>query len=140
VLSRIPDETTFFKSIEKETGVSTTDLSDVFHIEDARLELKVASKDLGANKRAQAQTVTALLAGAVFAGTTERKLSFTEINSVCRAKHCFDSANSATSIKTTPGFGSIGSSKDQVVVTKNGWQKAFAVAARRVLGKPESTV
>lgn len=137
VLSRLPDESTFLKAIEKETGVSTKDLADIFHIDDGRLELKIASKSLGANKRAQTQTVTALLAGAVFAGTSERKLSFGEINRVCDAKHCFDSGNAAASIKATPGYSSLGAGKAQAIVTKSGWQDEFAKASRRVLGKPE---
>ena len=139
VLQRVPDETSFFKAIEKETGVSLQDLGDIFHIDGGSLELKVPSRSLGANKRAQTQTVAALLAGAVFAGTSERRLSFSEVNLVCDAKHCFDSANSASSIKATPGFSSIGAGKAQVLVTRSGWQDAFAAATRRVLGKAESS-
>lgn len=137
VLAGLPDEAAFFRAIEKETGVSQQDLGDIFHIEAGRLELKVPSRSLGANKRAQTQTVAALLAGAVFAGTSERRLSFGEINVVCNANHCFDSANSASSIRSTPGFSSVGTGKAQVLVTRSGWQEEFAAAAMRVLGKPE---
>lgn len=139
VLSHIPADASFFKAIEKETGVSTTDLSDIFHVDDGRLELKVPSKDLGTNKRAQTQTVTALLGGAIFAGTSQRKLPFSEINRVCDAKHCFDSSNAASSIKGTPGFSAVGSGRAQALVTKSGWHDEFARAARRALRKPEPT-
>ena len=138
VLSTVPDEAAFFGAIEKETGVSRRDLADVFHIENGRLEIKVASRNLGDNKKAQTKTVTALLAGAVFAGTSERKVSFEEVNKVCENKHCFDSSNAASSIKSTPGFSTIGSGRTQAVVTKSGWQKEFSNAVGRVLGKPEA--
>lgn len=137
ILNNIPDEREFFAAIENETGVVVSDLCDIFHIEDATLGLKVSSKSLGGNRRAQMQTVTALLAGAVFAGTPERKLSFSEINQVCQAKHCFDPKHAAENIKETAGFGSVGAGKSQAVVTKGGWQDAFAAAARRVLGRPD---
>jgi hypothetical protein len=137
VLARVPDEASFFSAIEKETGVAVADLQDIFHVDDGRLAVKVASKDLGASKKAMAQTVTALLGGAIFAGTSERKLPFSEINGVCDAKHCFDSANAAANIKSTPGFSSIGSRRNQVLLTKSGWQGEFAKASKRVLGKLE---
>lgn len=137
IVNSIPDEGEFFAAIENETGVLVTDLSDIFHVEDGILGLKVSSKSLGMSRRAQTQTLTALLAGAVFAGTTERKLSFSEINKVCHAKHCFDPKHAADYIKETAGFGSLGVGKAQAIVTKGGWQDAFAAATRRVLGKAD---
>lgn len=139
VLASVPDEAIFFKAIEKETSVTAADLGDIFHIEGGLLSLKVASKELGKNNKASTQTVTALLGGAVFAGTGTRKLAFGEINNVCTAKHCFDSANSAAYIKSTPGFASVGARREQALVSRNGWQNEFAKATRRVLGKPEPT-
>lgn len=139
VLSRISDESTFFKGIENETRVPSSDLADIFHIDGGNVELKVPSRSLGANKRAQTQTLTALIAGAVFGGTKERKLPFGDIKAVCVAKNCFDSANSASSIKATPGFSTVGSGRAQSVVTRSGWQDEFARAARRVLGRAEPT-
>lgn len=138
ILSNLPDESSLFKAIEKETSVPVGDLQDVFHIEDGHLNLKVASKELGTNKKASTQTVTALLGGVVFAGTDKRQLPFSEINAYCTAKHCFDSANSASYIKATPGFSSVGSRRTQELVTRTGWQNEFAKATRRVLGKAEA--
>ena len=137
VLGNLPEMGDFFSAIERETGVTVSDLSDVFLIEDGRLELKIRSKDLGANKGAQTQTVTALVAGAVFAGTTVRKLAFAEIRQVCDTKHCLDTKSVARSIKRTPGFGSVGSKRAETLVTQSGWEDAFAAAVRRVLGRPD---
>jgi hypothetical protein len=137
ILSQIPDGSKFFSAIEKETGVPVSDLHDIFHVDIGRLELKVASKDLGKSKKAMSQTVTALLGGVIFSGTQSRKISFDEINAVCKDKHCFDSANAAANIKSTPGFSSVGSQRSQVLLTKSGWQNEFAKAVNRVLGKIE---
>lgn len=137
VLGSLPEIGDFFSAIESETGVAVSDLSDVFHIEDGQLELKIRSKALGANKGAQTQTVTALVAGAVFAGTTVRKLAFAEIRQVCNTKHCLDTKSVARSIKRTPGFGSVGSGRAETLVTQSGWEDAFAAAVRLVLGKPD---
>lgn len=134
VLAGIPDEQTFFSSIEKETGASVTDLSDIFHIENGQLQLKVAAKDLGTGPKHGTQTITALLGGAVFAGTSHRKLPFAEIHEVCKAKHFFNQANAASYIKGTPGFSAV--TNPLALTTKSGWQVEFIKTINRVLKKP----
>jgi hypothetical protein len=139
ILIALPDEDALFKAVEKETQVSVSDLADLFHVEAGAPHIKAPSKDLGSTKKAGAQTITALVAGLVFAGTPHRKLSFKEVADVCRAKHVFDSANSAASIRTTPGFGSVGAGPTNAIVTKTGWQAEFSKAVQRALKKPTET-
>lgn len=136
VLATIPDETTFFKSIEKETGVPVSDLADVFHVDAGKLEFKLASKDLGTGSKQGTQSITALLGGAVFAGTTHRKLPFVEIHEMCKARHFFNSGNASAFIKGTTGFAAVGSGPSLSLTTTSGWQDAFEKAINKALKKP----
>ena len=138
ILASLPDEKEIFASVERETGVPVTDLGDLFHVENGRLEVKVPGRDLGANKKAGSQTITALLGGVVFAGTSQRKLPFKEIAEVCKAKHLFDSNNSAANLKSTPGFTSVGSGATQALTSRTGWQGEFQKAVNRALKKPQT--
>ena len=131
----MPDEQTVFKRAETETGVSTQDLADIFHIEAGLLQIKIPSRQLGPSVKAATTTIATLLAGLVFAATDHRKLAFKEINGVCKAKNVFDVNNSSAYIKTTPGFAAIGRGQAQYLTAKSGWQGEFADAARRALNK-----
>jgi hypothetical protein len=135
VLSSLPGEDEFLKRLEKETGVSIADLADIFHIDNGKLDFKVASKDLGPGPKPGTQTIAALLGGAVFAGTDHRKLPFSEINTKAKERNLYNPGNSATFIKTTPGFAAVGTGPGLSLTTKNGWQAAFVTAAKRVLKK-----
>ncbi len=137
VLATLGDESTVFKKVCTETDVTEIHLSDIFHIEDGQVHLKIAGKNLGANKKASTTTVAALLGGLLFAGTSHKKLAFKEVNDVCKVKHCHDAANSASYIKATPGFATVGVGASQSLTTKSGWQGSFEDAVKRVLGKDE---
>lgn len=104
MLVGLSDEADLFKKVAAETEVSVDALADVFYVEGGELHLKVRGKDLGDSKRAATSNVAALLSGVVFSGTSHTKVPFKDINSVCKAKHVHDSRNSATYIKSTPGF------------------------------------
>lgn len=136
VLSSFGEQDAIFKKVAAETEVSEDDLGDVFHIDGGSLDLKVISKNLGGSKATSMRTVAALLGGLVFAGTQHTKLPFKEITTVCKAKHVHDQANGASYIKTTPGFASVAAGANQALTTKTGWQREFAAAVGRVLGKP----
>lgn len=60
VLVNLPDEAALFQKIEAETGVSKTDLADLFHVEAGRVELKVPGPQLGKNTKAATMTIAAL--------------------------------------------------------------------------------
>jgi hypothetical protein len=137
VLAELPDEKVLFESVARETGVSEADLGDLFHVENGRLEVKAPGRDLGASKKAGSQTIAALLGGVVFAGTSHRKLPFKEIADVCKAKHAFDSNNSASYLKSTPGFTSVGTGSAQALTSRTGWQGEFLKAVNRTLKKPQ---
>lgn len=139
ILASLPAEDTVFKNIENETGVSVADLRDLFHLEGGRVQLKSASRHLGANGKAATMTIAALLAGLVFAGTESRKLPFREINDFCKAKKVFHDKNSSTYIKATPGFAAVGTGQTQYLTTKTGWQAEFVKAAERALDRPVSS-
>ena len=136
ILIDLPDEGTLFKKVEAETGVTASDLSDLFHIESGRVQIKVPGRQLGANGKAGTITIAGLLAGLVFAGTQHRKLPFREINEHCKAKNVFHDKNSSTYIKATPGFAAVGPAGALYLTTKTGWQDEFARAAGRALNKP----
>lgn len=137
VLSQMPDETTFFAAVAKETDVSEADLRDVFHIADGKLELKVASKDLGDSAKAATVTVTALVAGAVFAGTDHKSLPVGEVHDVCRAKRCHGDTNASKYVRATPNLAVVGSGSSSALTHRSGWQSGFAKTVDRVLGKSD---
>lgn len=137
VLSQVPDADVFFEAVAKETGVREQDLRDVFHIADGVLQLKVAGKDLGGNNKAATMTVTALLAGAVFAGTDHESLPISEIHDACRAKRCHGGKNASRYVKATPTFASIGNGPSSSLTHRSGWQGEFARAVAAALGKSE---
>lgn len=137
ILASLAEEQVLFAKIERETTVPVGDLGDLFHVEHGRLEIKAPGRDLGSNKKAGSQTIAALLGGIVFGGTDHRKLPFKEIADVAKAKHLFDSNNSASYLKATPGFTSVGSGASQALTSRTGWQDEFAKAVRRALKKPD---
>lgn len=141
ILATMPDEATLFKAIEKETSVPVGELSDIFHLENGRLEIKVAAKDLGTGSLSGTRTITALLAGAVFGGTSHRKLMFSEIHDVCRAKHFFDPhGNASKFVKGTSGIAAVGAGLTLAVTPVRGWQDEFVKAVDRVLKKPVAKI
>lgn len=125
----------FLDRIARQTGTNLDDLRDVFHIEGDALDLKVPSKGLGATDKAKTKTLTALMAGAVFAGTDIQSIPFSEIHQVCKAMRCFSSKHAAEYVRETDGFGAVGSGRSAALTHKNGWEAAFAAAVDRVLGK-----
>jgi hypothetical protein len=68
----------FLERVSKQTGVDIGDIKDVFHIESGALQLKVLGKDLGATDKPKTKTVTALMAGAVFAGSDIPSIPYSE--------------------------------------------------------------
>ncbi len=137
VLTGLPDQAELFEKVSAETGVSTADLGDVFHVENGELEIKVISKNIGSNKSAGTKNLAALLGGLVLAGTGHTKIPFKDISTLCKAKHCHDSNNGASYIKATPGFAAVGSGASQALTSKTGWQDEFSKAVARVLGKSD---
>ncbi len=137
VLSQMPDEDEFFAAVSNETGVKEQDLRDVFHVADGELQLKVPGKDLGDNNKAATITVTALLAGAVFAGTDHKSLPIIEVHDICRAKRCYGESNASKYVKATPNFASISNGRSGALTHKSGWQGEFARAVAVALGKSE---
>lgn len=135
VLAGLPDDDTLFKAIAAETGVSETDLADLFHIEGGRVQLKTPGRQLGSNSKAATMTIAALLGGLTFGGTDHRKLPFKEINEFLKAKNVFHEKNASTYIKATPGFASVANGRVLFLTTKTGWASAFANAAAQALGK-----
>ena len=135
VLTGLPDQAAFFKKVSTETGVTVADLGDVFHIQGGQLELKVVSKDLGLSNKASVETITALVGGAVFAGTEHTTIPFRDIHAVSKTKRCFDTNNASSYIKGTTGFAAVGSGANQALTHKSGWQKEFGAAVKRALGK-----
>lgn len=130
-------EPDFLDRVAHQTETNVTDLRDVFHTEDGELHLKVPSKDLGDNDKAKTRTVTALMAGAVFAGTTVRSIPFPEIHQVCRTMRCYSDKHAAEYVRETTGFGSFGSGKSSALTHKNGWEAEFKKAVMRVLKKTD---
>jgi len=127
----------FLDKVARQTETNVTDLRDVFHIEDGELHLKVLPKELGDNDKAKTRTVTALMAGAIFAGTTVRSIPFPEIHRVCKTMRCYSEKHAADYVRETPGFGSIGSGRSSALTHKNGWETEFAKAVARVLKKTD---
>ena len=132
-LCNVGDESAFFGAVSRETEVAIQYLGDVFHVEGGVVELKVSSKDLGANSAESTKTVAALLAGSVFAGTKYRKLPIVAVHEVCKAKHCFSDKHASEYVKATPGFAVTGQGRDLALTSKSGWQTEFAKAVARVL-------
>lgn len=125
----------FLDRVARQTDTNLDDLGDVFHVEAGALHLKVPSKDLGATDKAKTKTVTALMAGAVFAGTDIQSIPFPEIHQVCKAMRCFSSKHAAEYVRETEGFGAVGAGRSAALTHKNGWEATFAAAVDRVLGK-----
>jgi hypothetical protein len=137
VLSSLPDQETLFASIERETTVPVEDLRDVFHVENGQLEIKVPSRDLGPNSKVIHETMTSLLAGVVFAGTTH-KLPTAEITQMCDRKRVADkNGNAARFIKGTTGVAAVGTGRAQSLTPVRGWQDEFKKAVDRVLKRGE---
>ncbi len=139
VFEKAASEADFLDRVARQTETSAEDLRDVFHVEKGELHLKVLSKDLGDNDKAKTMTVTALMGGAVFAGTDVPSIPFSEIHRVCKTMRCFSDKHAAEYIRETPGFGSIGSSRSSALTHKNGWETEFAKAVVRVLKKTETS-
>jgi hypothetical protein len=128
----------FLERVAHRTGTQLEDLKDVFHVENGGLHLKVVPRNLGANDKAKTMTVTALMGGAVFAGTDVPSIPFSEIHDVCKTMRCFSTKHAAEYIRETDGFGSIGSGKASSLTHKTGWEAEFAKAVDRTLGKGDS--
>jgi hypothetical protein len=135
ILSNLGETDRLFAAIAHETEVDEQDLRDVFHVEGGVLELKVPGKDLGDSVKAKAMTITALLGGVVFGGTSQTRLPFKEIHAVCKQKRCYDRGNGSANVKATPGFAAVGSGADQALTHKRGWETSFADAVARALGR-----
>jgi hypothetical protein len=129
----------FLDRVARQTETSAEDLRDVFHVENGELHLKVLSKDLGDNDKAKTKTVTALMAGAVFAGTSVASIPLPDIHQVCKTMRCYSDKHAAEYVRTTPGFGSIGGGRSAALTHKNGWEREFKNAVARVLGKADDT-
>lgn len=137
VFQTVAIEADFLERVARQAETNVDDLRDVFHIESGALQLKVLSKDLGDNDKAKTMTVTALMGGAVFAGSAVPSIPFAEIHRVCKTMRCYSDKHAAEYVRETNGFGSIGSGKSSALVHKNGWEAEFAKAIARVLKKSD---
>jgi hypothetical protein len=137
VLNSVAAESTFLETVARQTETDVGDLRDVFHIDGGRLQLKVLSKDLGDNDKNKTMTVTALVAGAVFAGSRAASVPFSEIHEICKEMRCYSEKHAAEYVRETKGFGTVGSGRSSALTHKNGWELAFADAVQRVLKKPD---
>lgn len=125
----------FIDRVARQTETKAEDLHDVFHIENGALHLKVLPKNLGDNDKAKTMTVTALMAGAVFAGSDVPSIPYAEIHQLCKALRCYSEKHAAEYVRETSGFGSIGTGRSSALTHKSGWENEFAKAVARVLKK-----
>ena len=127
--------TDFINRVARQTETKAEDLHDVFHIENGALQLKVLPKNLGDNDKAKTMTVTALMAGAVFAGSDVPSIRFAAIHQLCKSLRCYSEKHAAEYVRETSGFGSIGTGRSSALTHKSGWENEFAKAVARVLKK-----
>jgi len=129
-----PDEKAFFANLAKESGVSETDLRDVFELHpDGTVSVQVATKDLGPSKQAQTRTVVALIAGARSHGLEESSVSGEAVRNEVTRKRCYDQANyTSKHIGGMKGFNS--GAKGDIILTSK-WLPEFEAAVNQALGR-----
>lgn len=127
-------EEDFFRLLTTESGVDEGRLRDCLQLTTTgSVHVTPPTKDLGDSRRAQAQTLIALVAGARSRGLGENPVSAAAVREEVKRKHCWDAANfSNKHLGEMRGFNS-GSNRNEIVLTSK-WLDEFKAAVDTVLG------
>lgn len=128
------DEAEFFQTLASESGVDENRLRDCLQLTSSgTVHVTPPSRQLGDSKRAQAQTVVALVSGARSRGLGENPVNAEAVHAEIKRKHAWDKNNfSNKHLGPMKGFNA-GSDRTQIVLTSK-WVDEFKAAVDLVLG------
>lgn len=128
------DEAEFFQMLASESGVDENRLRDCLQLTSSgTVHVTPPTRQLGDSKRAQAQTVVALVAGARSRGLGENPVNAEAVHAEIKRKHAWDKNNfSNKHLGPMKGFNA-GSDRTQIVLTSK-WMDEFKAAVDLVLG------
>lgn len=128
------DEAEFFQTLASESGVAENRLRDCLQLTSSgTVHVNPPTRQLGDSRRAQAQTVIALVAGARSRGLGENPVNAEAVHAEIKRKHAWDKNNfSNKHLGPMKGFNG-GSDRTQIVLTSK-WEDEFKAAIDFVLG------
>lgn len=127
------DEAGFFGDLAAESGVEEERLRDCLHLSNGTVHVTPPGRELGDSRRAQAQTVVALVAGARSRGLAENPVNAEAVHAELKRKHCWDKNNfSNKHLGPMKGFNA-GSNRTEIVLTSK-WDEEFQAAVDTALG------
>lgn len=137
--AQFPDRQTFFGKLAHESGIAEGDLSDLLNLtDDGKVQILVATKDLGKSLAEQARTSIVLVASARAKGLDENPVNAEAVREEMRRKHCYSQPNFAVKhLGPLKGFNA-GSSPAEILLSSK-WLNEFAAAVARSQGSPVDT-
>lgn len=126
-------ESEFFRTLAHESGASEKDLRDILQYDRGTVRVTAPTRNLGESKQRQAQTVTALIAGARGYGLGERPVDAVIVRTEVDRKGCYQSNNySHQHLGKMKGFNAGG--RNQIVLTSK-WIDEFKAAVDLAHGR-----
>jgi hypothetical protein len=128
------DEAEFFQTLASESGVDENRLRDCLQVTSSgTVHVTPPARKLGDSRRAQAQRVVALVAGARSRGLGENPVNAEAVHAEIKRKHAWDANNfSNKHLGPMKGFNA-GSDRTEIVLTST-WVDEFEAAVDFVLG------
>lgn len=133
ILTTAASTPNFLEKVADHTGARLDDLNKVFTTAKGTLSLEVKVDRLGKTRKDKVMTVTALIGGAIFAGTDAKRIPRYQIYAVCNAMGFHDSHHAAGNVRETRCFEHSGSRSSAVLMRGNGWKQVFLKAIDHVL-------
>ncbi|TMC49799.1 MAG: hypothetical protein E6J14_06175 [Chloroflexi bacterium] len=131
----VPDGETFYARLAHESGLSDSELRDVLHLtDDGKVQIVVATKDLGESLAEQARSGIALIASGRSEGLDENPVRADAVREELRRKHCYEQSHFARQhLGPLKGFNAGPAPTDILLSSK--WLLEFHAAVSKARGQ-----